>query len=100
MQHFNSECRIAALPCGGIYKGKPLTPIGRSTRASLGHKGLLRRDFYADFTAGDVRETGLMPDFSNDNLPSNNPSLKTVLIVLCSIGVVVTFIMYHSTFGL
>jgi len=41
-----------------------------------------------------------MPDFSNDNLPSNNPSLKTVLIVLCSIGVVVTFIVYHSTFGL
>lgn len=41
-----------------------------------------------------------MPDFNNDNLPSNNPSLKTVLVVLGCIGVVVTFIMYHSTFGL
>jgi hypothetical protein len=73
---------------------------GRATRASLGHKGLLRRDFYADFTAGDVKEAGLMPDFNNDNLPSNNPSLKTVLVVLGSIVLVVTFIMYHSTFGL
>jgi hypothetical protein len=81
-------------------RGKLFQGLGRAIRASLGHKGLFRMDFYEDFTAGDVRETGFMPDINNDNLPSNNPSLKTVLIVLCSIGVVVTFIMYHSTFGL
>ena len=36
----------------------------------------------------------------NDNLPNNNPSLKTVLIVLSCIAMVVTFIMYHGALGL
>jgi hypothetical protein len=36
----------------------------------------------------------------NDNLPSSNPSGKTVLIVLgCAIVLVVAWVLFHSALG-
>jgi len=40
------------------------------------------------------------PQSINDNLPSSNPSGKTVLIVLgCTIVVVLVWVLFYSTFG-
>jgi hypothetical protein len=40
------------------------------------------------------------PQSINDNLPSSNPSGKTVLIVLgCAIVVVLVWVLFYSTFG-
>jgi hypothetical protein len=40
------------------------------------------------------------PPSINDNLPTGNPSGKTVLIVLgCAVAVVLVLVVFHSTFG-
>jgi len=40
------------------------------------------------------------PSSINDNLPSSNPSVKTVLIVLgCAIVVVLVWVLFHSALG-
>ena len=40
------------------------------------------------------------PSSINDNLPSSNLSVKTVLIVLgCAIAVVLVWVLFHSAFG-
>ena len=41
-----------------------------------------------------------MPEFSNDDLPSGNPSLKTVMIVLGGLAVVGLLFTFHSALGL
>jgi len=88
--------------CGvaGLSHGAPLS--SETIHASLGHKGVVGKAFLCRFYERATQGKGPMPqpEFNNDNLPSNNPSMKTVLVVLCSIGLVVTLIMYHSTFGL
>jgi hypothetical protein len=40
-----------------------------------------------------------MTNFSNDDLPSGNPSLKTVMIVVCCIGFVGLVLGFHNTLG-
>jgi hypothetical protein len=41
------------------------------------------------------------PSSINDNLPSSNPSVKTVLIVLgCAIVIVLVWVLFHSALGL
>jgi hypothetical protein len=39
------------------------------------------------------------PSPINDNLPSSNPSKKTMLIVLGCTIVLVLVVLFHSTFG-
>ena len=40
------------------------------------------------------------PTSINDNLPSSNPSRKTVLIVLgCAMVLIVILVLFHSAFG-
>jgi hypothetical protein len=39
-------------------------------------------------------------DINNDEMPSGNPSLKTVLIVLCSLILVAMVITFHTALGL
>jgi len=39
-------------------------------------------------------------EINNDEMPSGNPSLKTVLIVLCSLVIIVTVITFHTQLGL
>jgi len=40
------------------------------------------------------------PTSINDNLPSSNPSGKTVLIVLgCAIVLVLVWVLFHTTLG-
>ena len=40
-----------------------------------------------------------MSNFNNDDIPSGNPSPKTVLIVLGCLGLVIMVFTYHSAFG-
>jgi hypothetical protein len=35
----------------------------------------------------------------NDNLPTTNPSLRTVLIVFACLGVAVLFLTFHKSLG-
>jgi hypothetical protein len=39
-------------------------------------------------------------DINNDEMPSSSPSLKTVLIVLCSLALIVTVVTFHTQLGL
>jgi hypothetical protein len=39
-------------------------------------------------------------DVNNDDMPSGNPSLRTVLIVLCSLALIVTVITFHTQLGI
>jgi len=44
--------------------------------------------------------TPTRPPSINDSLPTGNPSLKTVLIVVgCAIVLVLVWVLFHSTFG-
>jgi hypothetical protein len=47
-----------------------------------------------------TKDDSLMPEFSNDDLPSGNPSLRTVLIVLGGVVLVAIFFTFHSALGL
>jgi hypothetical protein len=50
---------------------------------------------------GDADERGFgMPEFSNDDLPSGNPSLKTVGIVLGGLAIAGLLLTLHSALGL
>jgi hypothetical protein len=52
---------------------------------------------YAKFMLGQGAKR--MSNFSNDDLPSGNPSPKTVLIVLSCLAIAAVVVTFHSAFG-
>jgi hypothetical protein len=70
--------------------------------ADLSEKRLLPSIFYVKFMLGrrSRERVNAMSDLNNDDLPSGNPSLKTVLIVVCSLVLVAMVITFHTALGL
>jgi hypothetical protein len=59
----------------------------------------LNKIIYEKFISGARDGASAMSDFNNDDVPSGNPSPRTVLIVLGCVVLAIAVFQFHAAFG-